>query len=101
MKYALINIFGDKVVVNGVTIEVLNEEPPHNYLDCITLVDRGGLAENNTVVKQTSMPLPPDNPYYDPDNPNKLYPATIYRSRDVKSNIELHIWANRRYGPVI
>lgn len=94
MTYALVNILDGKILINNTPIEVITEEPPLPTLDCINLVERGGVAEDNTKVFDVSEPLPEDHPYYDPTNPDELYVQKLQRRRDQKASIDIHIWAN-------
>jgi hypothetical protein len=93
-RYLFLKLLDGHVTLNSSPVEVLTEFPPNDPLPCITMSSGAGLGETGTYIQDFQNPLPSDNPFYDPENPNELYNTQRRYMDTSEENMMLHVWAD-------
>lgn len=93
-KLLMVKLLNDRINPDaGSPVPVLTEFPPREELECITMSDGGGMGNTDTQIFYQNTALTPDNPYYDPDNPNDQYCTQKIRWDVYEESIALHVWS--------
>ena len=94
MKFVIDKLLYGNIVCSDLTIPLKMNYPPGKHKDVITLNKPTGGTTGDPAYKDEYYPLSEDNPYYDPSNPDEVYPQVTRKSKTAEKQLDIHIWSN-------